>query len=44
LAVSGMMIPPAVFSSASTRRTRTRSCNGRKFMCVSPSIWNRIGI
>ena len=25
LAVSGMMIPPAVFSSASTRRTRTRS-------------------
>ena len=25
LAVSGMMIPPAVFSSASTRRTSTRS-------------------
>src|SRR6185503_16605060 len=25
LAVSGMMIPPEVFSSASTRRTRTRS-------------------
>src|SRR4029453_17392356 len=36
LAVSGMMIPPEVFSSASTRRTRTRSCRGRKFMRPSP--------
>src|SRR5205085_1445585 len=32
LALSGMMIPPAVFSSASTRRTSTRSWSGRKFM------------
>ena len=36
LAVSGMMMPPAVFSSAVTRRTRTRSCRGRKFMRSSP--------
>src|SRR5215212_5944743 len=32
LAVSGTMMPPAVLSSASTRRTRTRSCRGRSFM------------
>jgi hypothetical protein len=32
LAVSGMMMPPAVFSSASMRRTTTRSCSGRNFM------------
>ena len=31
-AVSGMMMPPAVFSSASTRRTSTRSWSGRNFM------------
>src|SRR5690606_30276039 len=30
-AVSGMMIPPLVFSSDSTRRTTTRSCSGRNF-------------
>src|SRR5256885_558485 len=29
-AVSGMMMPPGVFSSASTRLTRTRSCKGLK--------------
>src|ERR1700738_3761221 len=29
LAVSGMMIPPLVFSSASIRLTTTRSCSGR---------------
>src|ERR1700734_48930 len=32
LAVSGMMMPPLVFSSASMRLTTTRSCNGRNFM------------
>ena len=32
LAVSGMMMPPAVFSSASTRRTSTRSWSGRNFI------------
>src|SRR6201991_134087 len=32
LAESGMMMPPEVFSSASTRFTSTRSCRGRKFM------------
>ena len=32
LAVSGMMIPPLVFSSSSTRLTRMRSCSGRIFM------------
>src|SRR5690606_10765485 len=32
LALSGMMMPPAVFSSASMRRTRTRSCSGRNAM------------
>src|SRR5271166_1252603 len=31
-AVSGMMMPPAVLSSAVSRRTRTRSCRGRNFM------------
>ena len=31
-AVSGMMIPPAVFSSSSMRRTTTRSWSGRNFM------------
>src|SRR4029453_17651952 len=39
-AVSGMMMPPAVFASASTRRTTTRSCNGRKFM-RSPFLMSR---
>src|SRR3954452_21226376 len=39
LAVSGMMIPPAVFSSASTRLIRTRSCKGLKLaMPASPSL------
>ena len=32
LAVSGMMMPPFVFSSPSRRRTTTRSCRGRNFM------------
>ena len=32
LAVSGMMIPPLVFSSPSRRLTTTRSCKGRKLM------------
>src|SRR3546814_160640 len=36
LAVSGMMIPPAVFWSASMRRTTTRSCRGRNFMTIPP--------
>ena len=31
-AVSGMMIPPLVLVSSSTRRTTTRSCRGRNFM------------
>src|SRR6185437_11076097 len=31
LAVSGMMMPPLVFSSASIRLTTTRSCSGRNF-------------
>src|SRR5262249_3634164 len=31
-AVSGMMMPPLVFSSSLTRRTRMRSCRGRIFM------------
>ena len=31
----GMMMPPAVFSSASMRRTRIRSCNGRNVMSFS---------
>src|SRR5271166_1923720 len=31
-AVSGMMIPPVVFSSAFTRRITTRSCKGRNFI------------
>src|SRR6202171_3940745 len=31
-AVSGMKMPPAVFASGSTRRIRTRSCNGRSFI------------
>src|SRR5258706_1671566 len=35
LAVSGMKIPPAVFSSPSIRLTRTRSCRGRTFTVVS---------
>jgi len=35
LAVSGMMMPPAVRSSDSTRRTTTRSWRGRNFMGVS---------
>src|SRR5690606_2564365 len=38
LALSGMMMPPAVFSSASMRRTRTRSCSGRNAMCMTSSI------
>src|SRR6185369_12929026 len=32
LAVSGMMMPPAVFSTPSMRRTSTRSWSGRNFM------------
>ena len=36
-AVSGMMIPPLVFSSSFTRLTMTRSCSGRMFdMSVLP--------
>src|SRR6185437_9805793 len=35
LAVSGMMMPPAVFSSCSRRRTTTRSCSGRN--CINTS-------
>src|SRR5262249_31245663 len=31
-ALSGMMMPPAVFSSASMRRTTTRSCRGRNLL------------
>ena len=31
-AVSGMMMPPLVFSSASRRRMTTLSCSGRNFM------------
>ena len=34
LAVSGMMMPPLVFSSSATRRTRTRSCSGRTFISL----------
>src|SRR5205807_1015130 len=34
-AVSGMMIPPALFSSASMRLTTTRSCSGRNFILSS---------
>ena len=40
-AVSGMMIPAGVLSSASTRRTRTRSCKGLKKIaqtCVDPGL------
>src|SRR6185312_15868415 len=33
-AVSGTMMPPVVFSSASMRRTSTRSCSGRKCMHI----------
>src|SRR5579864_9392847 len=32
LAVSGMMMPPLVFSSASIRLTTTRSCSGRNLV------------
>src|SRR6202163_1795448 len=32
LALSGMMIPPLVFSSASIRLTTTRSCSGRNLV------------
>src|SRR5438477_5336549 len=32
LAVSGMMMPPAVLPSSATRRTSTRSCSGRNFI------------
>src|SRR5512145_388818 len=35
LAVSGMMMPPFVFSSASSGLTRTRSCSGRNFIAYS---------
>jgi hypothetical protein len=34
LAVSGMMMPPAVFSSASIRLTTTRSWSGRNFIDI----------
>jgi hypothetical protein len=40
----GMMIPPVVFSSASTRRIRTRSCNGRKPILNLPSTFLITGI
>jgi hypothetical protein len=33
-AVSGMMIPPVVFASCSTRRITTRSCKGLDFMRI----------
>src|SRR6202030_2991921 len=32
LALSGMMMPPLVFSSASIRLTTTRSCSGRNLI------------
>jgi hypothetical protein len=35
-AVSGMMMPPLVLVSSSTRRTTTRSCRGRNFMGHAP--------
>src|SRR5215469_12458423 len=38
LAVSGMMMPPAVFSSCSRRRTTTRSCKGRN--CIEILLQN----
>jgi hypothetical protein len=41
LALSGMMMPPAVFSSASTRRTSTRSCNGRNMIFLK-AVWRFI--
>src|SRR3981189_1365741 len=37
LAVSGMMMPPVVLSSASIRLTTTRSCSGRNFIGISLS-------
>ena len=37
-AVSGMMMPPAVLVSLSTRRTTTRSCRGRNFIWKSSPI------
>lgn len=40
-AVSGMKIPPAVFCSGSTRRTTTRSCNGRN---VIKSPWSGVSV
>ncbi|PAV68496.1 hypothetical protein WR25_24645 [Diploscapter pachys] len=47
LAVSGMMIPPAVFSSASTRRTRTRQCYKNLALtmreCQRPGYVSRAG-
>ena len=39
-AVSGMMMPPDVFSSASSRRTTTRSCRGRKFIWIAPECFS----
>jgi pimeloyl-ACP methyl ester carboxylesterase len=39
-AVSGMMIPPLVFVSSSTRRTTTRSWRGRNFMVSS--LWAKV--
>ena len=36
--VSGMMMPPFVFSSPSMRRMTTRSCNGRNFMGFAPGL------
>src|SRR5271165_1031792 len=35
-AVSGMMIPPLVLASCSSRRITTRSCNGLNFMKIRP--------
>ncbi len=49
LALSGSMIPPAVFSSASNRRTTIRSPNGFTFMELPPAmensnLGNRVGL
>src|SRR5262249_2363715 len=41
LAVSGIMIPPLVFSSPSRRLTTTRSCKGRKLMFVGSLMRRR---
>ena len=38
LAVSGMIMPPGDFSSSSIHLTKTRSCNGRNFIFLSPKL------